>query len=93
MENIKNETYYAGEEPNIVPVEKEEKKNKDVSLKLVNCSLLNVRKSPTVESEIVGILDEKAIVKGHKVNKDWCAVVTPDGLPGYCMVKFLEPAN
>lgn len=59
---------------------------------VVNCEKLNVRKNSSVKSESIGV-----IVKGTEVEifedsstNDFYSVVTPEGLNGYCMKKYIS---
>ena len=56
----------------------------------VNCSKLNVRKGPSVHSNPLCIVESGTEMEIETFNNEWVKVVTPDGVSGYCMKKFID---
>ena len=59
---------------------------------VVNCSKLNVREEPSMDADIVCILDVMSEVEIDvtKSDNEWFKVHTATGTEGYCMRKFVE---
>ena len=53
------------------------------------CVKLNVRINPTIDSEVVCVINENDEVIIEDVFGDWYSVTTKDGDEGYCMSKFI----
>lgn len=53
------------------------------------CVKLNVRTNPTIDSEVVCIINKNDEVIIEDVFGDWYSVTTKDGYEGYCMSKFI----
>lgn len=53
------------------------------------CEKLNVRTNPTIDSEVVEIINESDEVTINDVVDEWYSVTTKDGNEGYCMSKFI----
>ena len=53
------------------------------------CDKLNVRTNPTIDSEVVCIINKNDEVIIEDVFGDWYSVTTKDGDEGYCMSKFI----
>lgn len=53
------------------------------------CVKLNVRTNPTIDSEVVCIIDKNDEVIIEETFGDWYSVTTKDGDEGYCMSKFI----
>lgn len=53
------------------------------------CIKLNVRTNPTIDSEVVEIINESDEVTIKDVVNEWYSVTTEDGNEGYCMSKFI----
>lgn len=53
------------------------------------CVKLNVRTNPTIDSEVVCIINKNDEVIIEDVFGDWYSVTTKDGDEGYCMSKFI----
>lgn len=53
------------------------------------CAKLNVRTNPTIDSEVVCIINENDEVIIEEAFDDWYSVTTKDGDEGYCMSKFI----
>ena len=72
------------------PVEKQEAA-KTVYGCVDGCSRLNIRKSPNVNATPLCIVDAgtKLTINEAKSTTDWYSVVTPSGVKGYCMRKFV----
>lgn len=76
-------------EENIEPIEETEPVEK---IGVVNSNLLNIRKEPSTNAEviaIVGILDELSINEKNSTD-EWFAVCTVSGVEGFCMKKFVD---
>ena len=56
----------------------------------VNCSKLNVRKGPSIHSNPLCIVESGTEMEIETFNDEWVKVVTPDGVSGYCMKKFID---
>lgn len=57
-----------------------------------NCSKLNVRALPTMNSEVVCVLDVMSEIEINvaKSDAEWVNVCTAAGIDGYCMRKFVD---
>ena len=53
------------------------------------CIKLNVRTNPTIDSEVVEIINESDEVTIKDVVNEWYSVITKDGNEGYCMSKYI----
>lgn len=53
------------------------------------CVKLNVRTNPTIDSEVVCVINKNDEVIIEDVFGDWYSVTTKDGDEGYCMSKFI----
>ena len=53
------------------------------------CIKLNVRTNPTMDSEVVEIINESDEVTIKDVVNEWYSVTTKDGNEGYCMSKYI----
>ena len=53
------------------------------------CIKLNVRTNPTIDSEVVEIINESDEVMIKDVVNEWYSVTTKDGNEGYCMSKYI----
>ena len=53
------------------------------------CEKLNVRTNPTIDSEVVCIINKNDEVIIEETFGDWYSVTTKDGDEGYCMSKFI----
>lgn len=53
------------------------------------CVKLNVRTNPTIDSEVVCVINKNDEVIIEDVFDDWYSVTTKDGDEGYCMSKFI----
>lgn len=62
------------------------------SFGIVNCSRLNIRKRPDIDSDPLCVVEKdcKLKVDSNYQNDDWIKVTTPDGVSGYCMLKFVD---
>ena len=56
----------------------------------VNCSKLNVRNGPSIHSNPLCIVESRTEMEIEAFNNEWVKVVTPDGVSGYCMKKFID---
>lgn len=59
---------------------------------VVGCTKLNVRTYPSVNSEVVCVINanEVVIIDPEKSNKDWFKVITSNGSVGFCMRKYVN---
>ena len=55
-----------------------------------NCAKLNIRKSPSIDSEVLLILnkDDEVIVRGSAYDDDWYSVYANEQ-EGFCMKKYI----
>lgn len=65
---------------------------KDVTGVVVNCAKLNVREEPSIDAEVVCVLDVMSEIKidAAKSDNEWLKVYTGTGVEGYCMRKFVD---
>lgn len=73
------------------PVEKKPV-NKPVYGYVNDCSRLNIRKAPNINSAPLCVVDvnTKLVINESNSTADWYSVVTPSGVEGYCMRKFVR---
>ncbi len=59
---------------------------------VANCSKLNVREAPDIESNILCVLDlmSEIEIDVSKSTKDWVHVCTATGVEGYCMRQYVD---
>lgn len=59
---------------------------------VVNCGKLNVREAPSIDADVVYVLDVQSelIIDVAKSTKEWFSICTATGVEGYCMRKFVE---
>lgn len=59
--------------------------------RVVDCSRLNIRKKPTVNAEVLTVVnrDSELILDLIKSNEKWFKVRTIDGIEGYCMKQYI----
>lgn len=73
---------------------KEELKQEVKTGKVVNCQLLNVRKRPKRDAEILRVIakdEEVEILNEVLVNtEEYLRVKLSDGTYGFCMAKYIE---
>ena len=53
------------------------------------CEKLNVRTNPTIDSEVVCVINKNDEIIIEEALDDWYSVTTKDGDEGYCMSKFI----
>lgn len=72
------------------PVKKQEAAKTVIGC-VTDCSKLNIRKSPNINSPALCVIDTgaKLTINEAKSTADWYSVVTPSGVKGYCMRKFV----
>lgn len=60
--------------------------------KVVGCSKLNIRQTPSLFADILGCLTENTEIEidEDKSTNDFYAICTPTGLEGFCLKKFVE---
>ena len=87
--NKNNEKEFKPEEPEIV--EEVSKQEKPVQGFVSGCKRLNVRKKPSINSDVVCVIDdgtEVLAIKSDSTN-EWLEVVAANGEKGYCMKKYI----
>lgn len=59
---------------------------------VANCSKLNVRAEPTLDGDIVSVLDVMSEIKINLAEStdEWFKICTTVGIEGYCMRKFVD---
>ena len=62
----------------------------EVAFGKVNCSKLNVRKEPSIHSTPLCIIEHGMRMEISEFNGEWVKILTPDGVSGYCMRKFID---
>ena len=62
----------------------------EVAFGKVNCSKLNVRKEPSINSVPLCIIEHGTRMEIGEFNGEWVKILTPDGVSGYCMRKFID---
>ena len=62
----------------------------EVAFGKVNCSKLNVRKEPSINSVPLCIIEHGTSMEISEFNGEWVKILTPDGVSGYCMRKFID---
>ena len=67
-----------------------EEETTEVTFGKVNCSKLNVRKGPSIHSNPLCIVEHGTSMEISEFNDEWIKVLTPDGVSGYCMRKFID---
>ena len=60
--------------------------------KIANCTKLNIRKKPNIKSDILTVIDTKAVVEIYPDNspKGWYKVIASKDIEGYCMKEFIK---
>lgn len=71
---------------------KKKKNNKTFTGTVVNCKVLNVRKAPSIESDIIGVVYEGDKLKLDivKSTNDFYRIISPNGNYGYCMKDYVK---
>ena len=67
-----------------------EEKPTEVAFGKVNCSKLNVRKEPSINSVPLCIIEHGTRMEISEFDGEWVKILTPDGVSGYCMRKFID---
>ena len=67
-----------------------EEKSTEVAFGKVNCSKLNVRKEPSINSVPLCIIEHGTRMEISEFNGEWVKILTPDDVSGYCMRKFID---
>ena len=62
----------------------------EVAFGKVNCSKLNVRKEPSIHSNPLCIVEYGTRMEISEFDGEWVKILTPDGVSGYCMRKFID---
>ena len=57
---------------------------------VVNCSKLNVRRGPSIDTASLCIAESGSKLDIEQFNEEWLKVLTEDGISGYCMRKFID---
>ena len=67
-----------------------EEKPTEVAFGKVNCSKLNVRKEPSINSVPLCIIEHGTRMEISEFDGEWVKILTSDGVSGYCMRKFID---
>ena len=67
-----------------------EEKSTEVAFGKVNCSKLNVRKEPNINSVPLCIVEHGTRMEISEFDGEWVKILTSDGVSGYCMRKFID---
>ena len=69
-----------------------EEVKKTIKGKVIDCTRLNVRRRPNMDSEVNCIIDVDSIVEinENKSNDEWYRVTTDNGVYGYCMKQYIS---
>ena len=67
-----------------------EEKPTEVAFGKVNCSKLNVRKEPSINSVPLCVIEHGTRMEISEFNGEWVKILTPDGVSGYCMREFID---
>lgn len=57
---------------------------------VVNCSKLNIRRGPSIDTTSLCIVEGGSKLDIEQFNEEWLKVLTEDGISGYCMRKFID---
>lgn len=59
---------------------------------VVNCAKLNVRTEPSIDGDVVCVLDVTSEIEINldKSTREWFNICTASGVEGYCMRKFVD---
>ena len=77
-------------EDTVEEITEAEEETTEVTFGKVNCSKLNVRKGPSIHSNPLCIVEHGTSMEIGEFNDEWVKVLTPDGVSGYCMRKFID---
>ena len=77
-------------EETIEEVTEVEENPTEVAFGKVNCSKLNVRKEPSIHSTPLCIIEHGTRMEISEFDGEWVKILTPDGVSGYCMRKFID---
>ena len=77
-------------EETIEEVTEVEENPTEVAFGKVNCSKLNVRKEPSIHSTPLCIIEHGTRMEISEFDGEWFKILTPDGVSGYCMRKFID---
>ena len=77
-------------EETVEEVTEVEEKPTEVAFGKVNCSKLNVRKEPSINSVPLCIIEHGTRMEISEFNGEWVKILTSDGVSGYCMRKFID---
>ena len=92
-EQVKEETVEEVIEPveeTVEEVAEVEENLTEVAFGKVNCSKLNVRKEPSINSVPLCIIEHGTMMEISEFNGEWVKILTPDGVSGYCMREFID---
>lgn len=59
---------------------------------IVNCNKLNIRTKPSVDADVVTILNSKSeiVIDTARSNDNWLKITTAAGVEGFCMRQFVD---
>lgn len=90
VNQVEDSTLYNYQEVDQNTVEQEQVAATVTQKGFVNgCEKLNVRTNPTIDSEVICIINKNDEVLIEDTFGDWYSVTTKDGDEGYCMSKFI----
>ena len=77
-------------EETVEKVTEVEEKSTEVAFGKVNCSKLNVRKGPSINSVPLCIIEHGTRMEISEFNGEWVKILTSYGVSGYCMREFID---
>lgn len=62
---------------------------------VVDCEMLNIRKTPSIKSERLGSIPvgSEVLIDTERSEEGWHAIFTESGIEGYCMSTFISVKN
>lgn len=90
-EKLNTTTDVKREEKSETAVKEESKKITKTGV-IKDCKKLRVRKSPSIESEVLCVIDKSSVVtiNQNQNTNEFYSITTSDGISGYCMKKFMS---
>lgn len=80
-------------EPEVkVPDTKEQPKQEKILGAVVNCAKLRIREHPNINAIVAAEIEKgsEVIIDENKSTSDFYAVITENGLEGYCMKDYIQ---
>lgn len=82
------------QEVQVEPTVENKKETDGVELGVVvDCTKLNIRKEPKIDSHVVLVVDagaELKVIDSDKARGDWYKVITANKVHGFCMKKYVK---